>query len=231
MAIQLNTTYTGRIHDLIYYERLGDYLIRTVGQQTTATKRAARDFGRASALAKKLRGILNSIISEPRDRKMQNSLTVAMRHFLASTEKNRSTDLQNNPLVGFRFAADSSLRQCLLSPLLINKAEEGKISIGIPEINPVEAIAAPAGTTKVEIIFMTATVHPGKELSLASDSALIVIPFSAGYMAPQSVELEAGNEPNSVIVVAAIMRYWNGSKQIRQAGFMPVEVVAAGKSK
>ncbi|NEU08639.1 hypothetical protein GZH53_09980 [Flavihumibacter sp. R14] len=228
MAIQLNTRYTGRIEDLIYYERLGDYLIRTMGQQTMATQRAAKDFGRASSLAKNLRRVLSPIIPDPRDRKMQNSLTVAVRHFLASTKKHTSTDLQNNPLAGFLFGANSSLAQCLLFPLSITEVGEGRVSIGFPQINPVEAIVAPAGTTRLEIRLTTATAHPDNDLKFSDDTAVLEIPYISGLHAPQSIDLETGSEPGSVIVVVATLRYWNGSEPIRQAAFMPVEIVAAG---
>ena len=86
MAIQLNTRYTGRIAVLLYYERLVDYLIRTMGQQTTATTPDLKPY------YPRLQG-----------RKMQNSLIVALRRFLDAVEKQAFSDLQNNPLAGACF--------------------------------------------------------------------------------------------------------------------------------
>jgi hypothetical protein len=228
MAIQLNTTYTGRVEDLIYYERLGDFLIRTVQKQTMRTKRAARQFGRASSLAKDLRTLLATIIPDTRDKQMQNRLTVAMRHFLAEADKSAVIDPQNNHLAGFQFAADSALSRCLLFNFDVFESQDGEISLGIPAINPVEAIAAPPGTSKAEIRFMAARLHPDNNMSY-SGQAVIEVPYNDGMIASQNIELETGSEPGSIMIVAASLRYWQGSEEIRQPGFMPAEIAAVIK--
>ncbi|NEU07857.1 hypothetical protein GZH53_05990 [Flavihumibacter sp. R14] len=226
MAIQLNTTYIGRIEDIIYYERLGDYLIRTVPRQAANSIKSASAFGKAASLAKNLRTLLAPIIRNPRDKNMQNRLTVAVSRFLADADAKTVIDPQNNPLAGFQFAADSALNQCLLFPLVVSGQSDGNIRFSIPAINPVDAIAAPPGTTKAEIRFMAISFHPDKGQLSAASSEGLEIPYTDGLQAALNAVLQSEYLPGSVAVVAVSVRYWNNIRPISAAGFMPAQIIA-----
>ncbi|NEU08484.1 hypothetical protein GZH53_09205 [Flavihumibacter sp. R14] len=230
MAIQLNTAYTGRINDIIYYERLGDYLLRTVPMQATNSIRSASAFGKAASAARKLRVLLAPLIPNPRDKAMQNRLTVAVRQFLATAENGSVTDLQNNPLAGFSFAADTALRASLLFPLDIVETAEGTISIGIPAINPLAAITAPAGTTRVVLSFISVTIHPDNELAFASSPVLLEIPYADGVLDSQTLELDSGSMPGGISVVAVSVSYWDAASLINAAGIKSGEILFAVSS-
>ena len=230
MARQINSEFKGTIGNLIFYERSGEYLIRTVQQQTTATRLAAKEFGRASSTAKRLRRLLAPLIPAPRNRQMQNRLTVAMRGFLAETEEQPIIGSDNNRLAGFGFDAGSAISECLLFPLNISAQADRKISVEIPAITPLEAIRAPEGTTKVEIRAMAAAFHPDDHSGFAGVPAVLEVPYSSAQQPPAVIELECITEPGSVAVVALSVSYFNGSRKITMPGFMPVEIIAAWRN-
>lgn len=95
-------TFTGKLGDIIGYQRNGSYFIRSKPQavrQTTATRRAARRFGEASRNGRLIRSAFSSALDVPCDGGHVNRLN-----------KMLITAGPNNPggLIGFRFNRHAS---------------------------------------------------------------------------------------------------------------------------
>ena len=229
MARQTDSEITGTFDNIIFYERNGDFLIRTVQKQTEATEKAAKNFGSASNKAKILRQLLHALLPNPKDRNMQNRLTPVMREFLALMTDRKTISPDDNPLAGFRFVESSDLKDCLQFSLGLSHQPEGGIVVEIPEINPSHSIAAPVGTSRVQLDLMAVGFGMNDELTFQGNLKMISIPY-ADEMQPsinQIVEIDA--QSGSILVVAAALSYWNYNRQISQLGFMPVEVAAVFK--
>jgi len=223
MAFQTDTKYVGRQGNIIAYERLGDYLIRTVPKQAANSIRTAAAFGKAASRAKTLRGLLRPVISNPKDKQMQNRLTAAMRLFLA--ESRDMVDTPQNSLAGFRFNPDLALADCLLFPIDISDYEGGQISVGIPAIRPIEAIAAPAGTENVRLTMMAAAFHPEDGGHLAGEPQVVVIPYTDSMQDPVNLQLDCAAEPGSMLVIAASVDFLSVNQGVEQLSRAAAEII------
>jgi hypothetical protein len=203
----------------------GDFLIRTVPVQTAGTRRAAKDFGHASSRAKLLRMLLLPLLPNPKDRNMQNRLVTAMAKVLTWRKDEVSRQEENNPLSGFRFVPGSSLEDCSKFKLLLNHEADGNLKVGIPAMNPLDSIVAPAGTSRVQFRLMGVAFHPDKEESVAGTPEVIDIPYTDGEQAANSVVLQLEAAAEMITVVALELSYWKGNERIHDAGFMPVEII------
>ncbi|HUH32815.1 MAG TPA: hypothetical protein VLZ28_02620 [Daejeonella sp.] len=229
MARQIDSEITGTIDDIIFYERNGKFLMRSVQVQTAATRKAAKDYGRASNKAKILRQLLQPLLPNPKDRNMQNRLTPAMREFLALLPAKTAFPPTENPLVGFRFVVSSDLKDCLRFPLGYSQQPDGNILIELPAINPPQSIAAPTGTSRVQLKLMAVGFNLNDEQTFSSNMELISIPYVNEMQEAVNQLLEVDVQTTNLVVVAAALSYWNHDKQISQVGFMPVEIVSVFK--
>ena len=229
MARQIDSEITGIIGNVIFYERQGEYLMRSVPFQTIGSQKSAKNYGRASSLSKILRQLLAPLLPNPRDRNMQNRLTPAMRDFLALLTDRKSIQPDDNPLAGFRFVLSSNLKDCLLFPLVINQQAGGNIRLELPAIHPVDAIAAPPGTSRVELQMMAIAIQMNGEQTYAGNPETLSIPYIDEQQPPGNIFLEMDAPAGSIVVVTAALTYWNNEKWISKEGFMPVEIVAVFK--
>jgi len=227
MAHQVNSEFTGTIENLIFYEREGKYLIRTVQRQAVASQVSAKAFGRASAAGKILRNHLAPLILNPKDKGMQYRLTTAVQKFLA-LDQQAEIQAQSNPLAGFRFAEDSDLQSCLNFTLLISEEPGSGIRVELPAFNARQSVVAPEGTSRMELRFLTAVIDAKGNGAVAGTPEVISIPYTDEMRAPLELILATGPQ-TGLTVVAAALSYWNDDRKIMQPGFIPVQIVAAFK--
>lgn len=226
MARQKGSETTGTFENLIFYEREGEFFIRTVPRQTAATRKAAKDYGRASSKAKTLRQLLQPLLPNPKDRDMQNRLTPAMREFLALLGDRRIPQPENNPLAGFRFVPDSDLKNCLLFPWSVTRAAGENVVVKLPSMNPIQSIAAPPGTSRVELQVMLVSFMMNDAHYLVGHPESIGIPYADEIHPPINLFLEMQPEAGSIMILAVKLVYWKQDKRINIPGFRPVEIVS-----
>ena len=225
MAFQKDTKYVGRQGNVIAYERLDDYLIRTVPIQAANSKKTAAAFGLAASVAKDLRISLSPVIPNPRNKDMQNRLTAAMRLFLSKADEGESADPLINPLTQFRFMEGSSLTDFLWFPLDIGEYQAGKIPVGMPAIRPAEAIVAPAGTVSVQIRIMAVAFHPGNGKNNAGDAHLIEIPYTEDIQNSVNISLDCTAAPEGIVAVAASLRFLSAGRKMNQQGHAAADIL------
>lgn len=225
MARQVGMEITGTIGNVIFYERQGSYLLRTVQKQAEASKKAAKKFGQASSTAKILRQLLLPLLPNPKDRDMQNRLTPAMREFLSTISDNSSINPVSNPLAGFRFVGSSDLKHCLHFSIGIMQQADGNIHVEIPAINPYQSISAPEGTDRIELRLMSASFSTSKSLGSASMPGVLNIIYTDEMQPAESFILKKQADAGGIIVIAAALSYWKNERLISKVGYMPVEIV------
>jgi hypothetical protein len=227
MAHQINSEFEGTVGNLIFYEQYGQFLIRTVQVQAPGSRISAKNFGIASSAAKRIRTLLATVIPNSKDKEMQNRLTTATQRFLASLNGSESFNPNDNPLTGFRFLESSALSQCLRFPLTLIGLPDGNIRFEIPEINSLEAVAAPEGATRLELKVMTVSFNPENKYSFAGTPVIISMPFIDAIQPASSTVLRTRARSGCIVLVAVAITFWKNTRQINKTGFMPVEIVAA----
>ena len=81
MGKQKDQKFVGRIGNVIYYQRNGEFYTRSTPstmQQTKATKKASSNFGLASQVSRVLRNLLEPAIPFSKDKRMQNRFRGAL---------------------------------------------------------------------------------------------------------------------------------------------------------
>ena len=227
MAYQIDTEFTGTIENLIFYKRNGKFLIRTIPVQAMASQITAKAFGKASSKAKTLRTLLSPLIPFPKDRNMQYRLTTAIQAFLAVLKTGAELQPENNKLSGFRFIQTSDFNNCLKIPISISMLPGGNISFTVPEMNPLDSITAPAGTSRVELQIMAVTFQANHNQSYAGIPETHLILYTNTIQQAWNFVIETKARPGSIIVIAAALRYWKEDMEIKKEGFMPVEILRA----
>ena len=230
MARQVGMEITGTIENIIFYKRQGKFLLRTVQRQAEASKKAAKNFGQGATKAKLLRQLLLPFLPNPKDRDMQNRLTPAMRQLLVLLTEHKAIQPANNPLAGLSFTPDSNLKDCLLFPWTITQQSDGNIRMQLPALNPIDAIVAPPGSTRVELQAMAVAFRMDDDQTFAGSHEILMIPYIDEMQPERTVILGMQAETGSLVVVTVALSYWNGDQRISKEGFMPVEIVAAFKN-
>jgi len=225
MARQIDSEITGVIDNLIFYERQGVYLIRTLPFQTAASKKSAIQYGFASTKAKILRQLLLPLLPNPKDRDMQNRLTPAMREFLSALSDNTSINPFDNPLAGFRFVVTSDLKNCLHFSIGLTPQVDGSVHIEIPVINPYQSFSAPEGTSRIELRMMAVTFNTGNNHGTASKAAVFNTPYVNEVQPAATIILDMPAEDGSILVIAAVLSYFDNERLINKEGYMPAEIV------
>ncbi|SFD61221.1 hypothetical protein SAMN05518672_102615 [Chitinophaga sp. CF118] len=132
--------FTGKLGNVIGYRNKKDYLLRSasaVVRQTSATKRAARDFGTASKAGKLIRHALNEYLQHCYDSSLTNRLNKTLGEIVRADDSHKAglrvpvaANMQS--LRGFRFNSHTGIQHLLAgNPVIDNNNAD--ISISFPE--------------------------------------------------------------------------------------------------
>jgi hypothetical protein len=160
---------------------------------------------------------------------MQNRLTPAMREFLALLTARQVIQATKNPLAGFRFELTSDFKDCLRFSIGFSRRPDGDVLIEIPAIAPLQSIAAPSETTRVELALMAVGFQMNGNETFGGAPEMISIPYTDEMQPAISCVLEVPKLAGNIVVVAAALTYWNPDRQISASGFMPVQIAAVFK--
>lgn len=228
MAIQKDTEFIGKIGNLIYYKWMNLYCIRTAPtrvRQTEATRQAATNFGKVSSRSKLLRQHLDHLIAAPRDKEMQKRLKKALGASIKFADAGAG-NLQNHPLMGFRFNEAFSLEHCLGFNLKVTSQKEGSFRVGIPAINHVGLISAPEGTSRLKLELQALSFSFDHKHSYTGTAAILDIPYIDANQGEMTAVLETKFERPGLVLLGAALTYWNGNIRLNSPGYSPAEVIA-----
>jgi len=236
MAIQKDVILTGRIGNLIFYKRNGKYCSRAVPdrvRQTKPTKARAKEFGKASSLAKAIRQQLLPVIPFPTDNKMQTRLITAVFEWLKEAGSSRTERVSKLYLIeGFQFTTEGNemLKRWKTSPVISIPAA-GVLEIKIPPFIPDKSIVAPANTESVILKISAGSCHPETGMATANSSTALLLNYDSKPVAAQTIVLEFSMPRGSLVVAGASLVYTVAKNKKLQLNanksFMPAGIIAA----
>jgi hypothetical protein len=236
MAIQKDVILTGRIGNMIFYKRNGKYCSRAIPdqvRQTKPTKARAKEFGKASSLAKAIRQQLLPVIPFPADNNMQTRLITAVFQWLKEAGSSRTERMSKLYLIeGFQFTTEGNeiLKRWKTSPAISIPAA-GVLEIKIPAFIPDKSIVAPANTESVVLKISAGSCNPEMGMATGNDSAELSINYDSKQVAAQMLLLKFPMPKGSLVVTGASLQYTVSKKNNPQLNtnkaFMPAGIVAA----
>ncbi|SFD82450.1 hypothetical protein SAMN05518672_103373 [Chitinophaga sp. CF118] len=132
--------FTGKLGNVIGYRNKKEYLLRSapaIVRQTSATKRAARDFGTASKAGKLIRHALSEYLLHCYDSSLTNRLNKTLGEVVRADDSHKAglrvpvaANMQS--LRGFRFNSHTGIEHLLAGNPIINN-NNGDIGISFPE--------------------------------------------------------------------------------------------------
>ena len=202
---------SGKIANLIAYERNGTECVRTMPEevlQTEATKRSAKNFGKAVTLAKFLRWEMSSVFSKTKGRVAEYQLSNGVSAWLASGAAGNNA-VQNNPpeLAGLQFSKEIEMEARLKFSFAVDWAQPGKVLLQLPAINPTLHIKAPANTQVVHLTVAMAGSIVARPESTESATVSISIDYTNATRPVQAIELPFEVKPGSINVIAVAVQY------------------------
>jgi len=236
MAIVTDPGFTGRIGNLIYYNRDGKKYVRTIPdsvRQTKATKKKATEFGRASAIGASIRRGLSPVIPNSRDQKMQTRLVSMVFQWLNQLEKVKSVSgSQPLDLGSFSFMEKGiSVHRRWKVNLQINHSPAGPLEAKISGFTPNKAFEAPANSAAVICRLAIATIDVVTGTLLGEFYNEMGYDLNSKPVAAQTLPVNLPTPKGSLIVTAMkldFMKSINGHQQPNtNKAFMPSEIMDA----
>jgi len=211
MAIQGNMKYIGTVDGVIHYCSKGEYYMRTVPeevQQTEATKESAGIFGNASSIGSILRHSLESILSNPREKEMQNRFTAAIQAFLYESQGREPRFVpEEERLESFAFNLKARSNHKLQQLVTAGYVPESGIDISIPAFIPTKTFTAPTGTRALRLIFC-ATVVNWQRLKVTDQYMQVLeLEYTGNQVTVQNLQLPVTSASGSIITCTVALQF------------------------
>lgn len=231
MAIQLTNYVSGRIGGVVFYQRLGQHIARslpTTVKQSTATRRRSLNFGVACRAAKTLRTLLAPVIPFPKDKAMQNRFAGAIAKWMGQSDPlTMPTTAEISFVTGFSFNDQAHLPEKWSSSLVVTQPSSQLIEVNIPPFIPTRDIPAPAHTTEIKCTIAAAVCQLASGEAISSYQASFTIPYTDKEHSAEKIELPVSIVAGSMVVVAVGLEYFGRNGMESKPAFMPCGVVNA----
>jgi hypothetical protein len=232
MAIQSATYLTGKINNIVFYQRSGTYIARTVPatvKQSAATRVRSKNFGIAAAAGRSLRCSLQQALPFPKNKIMQSRFSGAITHWLGITDPGGLPPQTGLPFISeFSFNEATGIKERWKLPLTVTKVDEQLLQLQIPAFTPTQVIAAPAHTAMIACRIIAASCNLQSPTAQGSFSTMLSIPYTdisiPALLLPMALPVASGYLV--VTVVSFTYLFQNGEKEQR-AAFMPSGIIDA----
>lgn len=211
MASLENKGISGKIGNLIYYQRNGKQYAKAAEtkeiKQTDATKASAGKFALASKISKNIRLILPDHFTALNDLDTRNRLTSFINSWLQSMPA--STNGQYESITNadrFEFNEKNPLKKRLKIPLKVKWNNVGKLSVYVPMLDSSKSFPLPPGRSKyAELWVGVASGLVNDDNTVTFDGA--IINYRSKETTEQHLEFSVSALPGSFCVVVAGMQY------------------------
>ncbi len=181
MARQKSTFISGKMGNIIFYKRNGNYFARMAPdkvKQTAPTKKRSSNFGIASSAGKTLRKLLLPSLHFPKDKKMQNDFMGAIAKWLRLNNMKDLKAATRLPfLTNFNFNEKTGIAERWRVAIAVTQSAANQIEVSVPAYSPAKKIDAPAYTTAVICTFSAASCRLKDGFALGSFTETINIPY------------------------------------------------------
>jgi len=232
MAIQKSTFISGKLGNIIFYQRDGKFFARAAPdkvKQTTATKTRSRNFGIASSAGKTLRKLLMPSLPFPKNKNMQSRFSGAIAKWLRlNNVKDLKAATRLPFLTNFNFNEKTGIGERWKLSITVTQPAANRIEIRIPAYSPAKKIAAPAYTTSVICTITAAACRLKDGVALGSFTETINIPYNNDLVNARVLSKPVPTNKGALLIVAASFTYiLSGRKINSNIAFMPSSVIDA----
>lgn len=233
MGRQRNIKFVGTKANLIFYERMGGYYIRTkpvTVKQSRATHSSANNFGKASGLAKAIRLCAASILPFKPGRPLINRLN---KNVYACLCNNNLTGAASLPFItGFEINEKSKLAERFKINIPIPVVNDTGITVQLPAFNIKQQIIAPAYTQKIIVKIAAANSNFKNPAVCSSSNTNLTIEYSNNSTAAQEIHIPLIISNESLLLLMMALEYEthknNLTKTVTDLRWTPVGIVNAG---
>jgi hypothetical protein len=232
MAIQIANFVSGRLGNVVFYKRQGQYLARTLPTKVRLSKNTKKrngGFGIASSTGSRLRAGLESVLPFPRDLNAQRRFSGAISIWLGRqslSELSASDEVYQ--LKRFDFVEECGFTGRFRAPFKITRSGNDSLELEIGEYIPKSAIGAPAKTLSFEVIFGLAACTLKNSEQQPAQIVRLEIPFTQEVQPSRIIRLPFKPMNDLLVVtVAAIKFNLQGNKTCEKRSYMPCSVIDA----
>lgn len=213
MARQRDSKLVGTVGNLIFYNRMGEYCIRTKPvsvKRTRATVNSGLNFGKASKISSQIRNLIEAI--NPSKSNIQAiRFNGAINKFISLKEKldaaSRTMPKRLPYIYGFQFNDQADLTSIFSIQPSVKLKEPELIEISMASFIPGQSLHAPLNTSR--IIFRIELI--GMNLNKAETELIgkseIEIPYSGEIFQPQNILMRASEKPGNLIIMVMAVQY------------------------
>lgn len=215
MARQSNIKLVITIGNLIFYQRLGDFYIRTkpvAVKQTKATKKAGNNFGKANRVEKAIRNSLHAIIPNIKDKQMMRRLAKAVYCWLNTDSLQTKEKIDHLPFISdYEYNEQSLLVDKWQVALQVTRPTQGTVALHIAAFNPAIDIAAPAGTKTVICTIIVTACNMDTAAITGSYATQLSITYEDATIPAQDILSDISTSAGCLMVVAVALQYNTGT--------------------
>jgi len=231
----------GTVGNLIFYNHLGDYRMRTKPvsvKRSMASVKSGLNFGKASKISKQIRNGIATINPLPSDSRTMYRFTGAWNKFISWLEKqDPATPVRQNGLPfiqGFQFNEQSDLTSINAIGVTTGHPEPGLMEIRFAPLVPTEALQAPFNTDHILLKWiLTATSLADVETEKLATGE-ISIPYVQELFQAPVISIPVMTKPDRILVMVLAVQYMvNRKNEIQLLGDLkklPCGVLWAGRS-
>ena len=214
MGRQRDSKLVCTIGNLIFYNRLGEYCIRTKPvdvKRTRASIHSGFNFGKASRIGRQIRNLIGPINQSKSDSLTINRLNGAINKFISWKEKKDAASVtmpKKLPFIyGFQFNDQADLTSIIAIKVSIKSSEPGLIEISLDSFIPSRALHAPANTNRIlfKMILLDTNLKDAETHLLGKTE--IEIPYSSEPFQPPVISLQACAKPGDLIMMVMSVQY------------------------
>ena len=232
MALQTATYLTGKINNIVFYQRSGTYIARALPamvKQSAATRVRSKNFGIAASAGRVLRSGLQRVLPFPKNKTIQSRFSGAIARWLALNDVHSMPPQTDLPFIsGFSFNEATGIAERWKLPLTVTKVDDQLLQLQIPAFTPAQVITAPAHTKAIECRIAAASCNLQSPANLGSFSTILSIPYTGvpipALLLPMALPAATGYLVVTVVSFTYLLQ--NGEKEQRPA-FMPSGVIYA----
>lgn len=223
--------FIGTYNGVVGYRIGNKHFFRSIPEgvkQTSATKRASEDFGKASTCGKLIRKALHQAMDIPQDRFLTNRLNSAFAQIIRADKTHKpgkKTPLPEHltKLKGFAFNNEVKIDTVLLG-LQAETEQQDHISVSIPHISK---ISRTRNTTHVEIKAIAITANFAKEIFRQTTSAAIMIDVQETLQPMELTLPRPGSEATIVILQVRAYQLEDGElKVLADKKYFAADIIA-----
>lgn len=200
-------------------------------KQTTATKKMASVFGKASSM---IHPLLNELAEELYFKmimKNRGKVVSAAKDWLIKVPESTDSSL-NSFLPAIELNDQVTLEKVLKVSMELTVAKDNKISLSMESFNPTIAILVPKKTDTIELKAVLITSHTDKDQAVVEKYPVTLeIPYSDAEVGEQTLQFPVQPEAGTVFLVALAICYKgyriNGMDRDRK--WLPAGVLGLGR--